>query len=221
MTLAPERSFSLLLASRHKSPARTSVPRIALAVMLALVVLAGIAPLSSLSVAAHECGMACCAGKPSHMAGSCSIALDGEEEMDASAESGAKQHSEQHSAHARHETPSPNATSETGAPVKPRRAAKKSSVHPANSGAVSREALSLASQAVTTPCSPECAVATSLSVQVRRPREHSALIGALRLHPFEIRSLIAHHGVLPPKSAEAGRPTQPRAPPTPLINFSA
>ena len=57
---------------------RAPLARIILAAGLLVVVLAGAVPPSSFA-SSHECGMACCAGKPSHMAGSCSTSLGSDE----------------------------------------------------------------------------------------------------------------------------------------------
>ena len=74
--------------------ARASIARIVLAVALLFVVLAAAVPPGSFA-SSHECGMACCAGKPSHMAGSCSTAL-GSDDGDAHAAHGPSHH---HSTH--------------------------------------------------------------------------------------------------------------------------
>lgn len=204
------------MLSRHAKTARLPIARISLAVMLTLVMLAGVAPFSSLSSSSHECGMACCAGKPSHMSGSCSTAFDDEEIAETHDESG-----QEHSAHA-HKTHSSDATSSTTTiSGNYRVATKPSSTHHSTHGKAARLASSIAAQAVTTPCSPECAVASSLSAQVRRPREQLALSAYLKLRPSTTRFVNRHLAVLPPKSAEAARPSQPRAPPTLLNNFPA
>jgi hypothetical protein len=204
----------LLTLSRQAISARTPIARISLAVILTLVMLAGVAPFSSLS-SSHECGMACCAGKPSHMAGSCSTAFDAEESAETDDESG-----QEHSAHS-HQTHSSGATPKTTISGKHRVAAKSSSTHHSTHSKASTLASSIASQAVTTPCSPECAVAASVSAQVRRPREQSALSSAFKLRSSTTRSLNERRAVLPSKSAEAARPSQPRAPPTLLTNLPA
>lgn len=83
--------------------ARASIARIVLAVLIALVVLAGAVPPGAFA-SSQECAMACCAGKAPHMAGSCSTGL-GEDENQAQAPGdehaahGAKHPSAHHPAH--------------------------------------------------------------------------------------------------------------------------
>lgn len=154
----------MLTLSRHANTARTAIARISLAVMLTLVMLAGVAPFSSLS-SSHECGMACCAGKPSHMAGSCSTAFDDVEQPEAHDESGQEHSTHAHNTHSSGVTPT---TTESGEhPV----ATKPSSTQHSTPRRATRRASSIASQAVTKPCSPECVVAASASTQGRRTRE--------------------------------------------------
>lgn len=71
---------------RASIKARASIARIILAAALVVVVLAGAVPPGSFA-SSHECGMACCAGKPAHEAGSCSTAL-GNDDGDAHAAHG-------------------------------------------------------------------------------------------------------------------------------------
>jgi hypothetical protein len=210
-SLAPERSFPLFLVTRHVSPGHTSLARIILATMLTLVMLAGVVPFSSLA-SSHECGMACCAGKPSHMAGSCSTAFSTEEEAAPD---------DEHSAHG-HAMHLSSAASETNASAKQHGTAKHSSAHHSTSGVKSTRTARVVSQAtLTTPCSPECAAAAPGYSQVRRPRAPASLMVAARLHP-PLRRLCAGHFTVPiPQSAEARRILRPRAPPSPLNNLSA
>jgi hypothetical protein len=207
----------LLFVSRIASTAQFSPARIFLAVMLTLVLLAGVAPLSSLS-SSHECSMACCAGKPPHMAGSCSVAFDTEEEAGAPDEA-----NDEHSAHA-HMTHTSGATTaaRTIRSTKHHERAKSSSAHHSTSGTASKRAASITSQAtVTTPCSPECAAAATASVQLRRPRDAFALTAATMPRPSATRSFAGYRAAPLLKSAESARLSQPRAPPALLINLSA
>jgi hypothetical protein len=207
----------LLSASRLVSTFRTwAIARITLAVMLTFVLLAGVVPLSSFSASSHECGMACCAGKPSHMAGACSVAFSTEEEAEAPPAP-----DEEHSAH-NHSQHSTGATSETTASVQQHGAAKASPAQHSTSRVTSPPAASVASQAMTTPCSPECAAAATLSSsQGRRPRELASLTVSLRPRP-PTRGLFKGHFTVPArKSAEARRRLRPRAPPFSLNNLSA
>ena len=188
----------MFLVTRPKGLHRTSIARILLATMLTLVLLAGVIPFSSLA-SSHECGMACCAGKPSHMAGSCSTAFSTEEEAAPD---------DEHSAHG-------HAMHLSGA-------AKHSSAHHSTSGVKSTRKPSVASPAaLTTPCSPECAAAAPGYSQVRRPRAPASLVVAARLHSPPRRLCAGHFTVPTPQSAEARRILRPRAPPSPLNNLSA
>lgn len=207
----------MLLASRPANTARTSIARIILVTMLTLVVLAGIVPFSSLS-SSHECGMACCIGKPSHMAGSCSVQLGDEEQAETPAEP-----DDEHSAHSSHSMHSSNEDShEVVASTKHQETSKHPSTHHSKSGAEEQpRAPAIASQAITTPCSTECAAAASASTQVRRPREPSSASVSVRLRPPTTYLLAGCFTVPSPKSAEGRRLSRPRAPPVLLNNLSA
>lgn len=176
--------------------ARASIARIVLALMLALVVLAGVVPPGSFA-SSHECGMACCAGKPSHMAGSCSTAL-GESEAEAPDEQGDEHSAHGHAAHG----------------------AQHSSAHH-SSRKDSRRTPSVASRVLTKPCSPECAAAAFNSSQVRRPRHAASIVVKAQPRPSTVRSFVGQSVQLTPKSADHVRQARPRAPPTSLINLSA
>lgn len=207
----------MLSVSRPISPARKSLARIILATMMLLVLLAGAVPFSSLS-SSHECGMACCAGKPSHMAGSCSTAL-GDEEPEA--ETPIEPDADHHSAHG-HKLHLSGATSQAGTSTKPRESIKRSSAHHSKSGAKeSSRTARIASQAMTTPCSPECATAVSASTQVRRPRDPAAASVQLRPRPPTTYLLAGCFTVPSPKSAEGRRLSRPRAPPIHLNSLPA
>jgi hypothetical protein len=199
----------LLLVSRPASLARTSLARIFLAAMLMIVLLAGAIPFSSLA-SSHECGMACCVGKPSHMAGSCSTALGDEEQAKAPAEPGDEHraHGQHHASHSSDETPQPVAsTGHQGA-------AKHPSAHHSKSGAEeSKLAARIASRVLTTPCSPQCAAAAAASMQVRRPREQAVTAVAARLRPPSLLFFAGHLSKPLLKSAEPRRLSRPRAPP--------
>jgi hypothetical protein len=207
----------LLSALRHVSPARTpAIARTMLAVLLVLVLLAGVAPLSSLA-SSHECSMACCVGKPSHLAGSCSVSLGDEEQAEPPAEPDGE-----YSAHEGHAMHLSGATSATNASARHHGATKHSSAHHSTSGVKSSGRASAASQAtMTTPCSPECAAAALGSSQVRRPRDPASPVVARRLRPSTRRLFVQQLTVPAPKSVEARRLSRPRAPPSLLNNLSA
>lgn len=211
----PNGAFLLLSVSRPANTARTSIARIILAAMLMLVVLAGAVPFSSLS-SSHECGMACCIGKPSHMAGSCSVELGNEEQAETPAEPSGEQTA--HSDHAMHLSgeDSPEAVAST----EHQEAAKHPVTHHSKSGAEeSTRTVSIASQAITTPCSTECAAAASASTQVRRPRDPASVSVSERPRPPTTYLLAGCFTVPSPKSAEGRRLSRPRAPPFLLNNL--
>lgn len=206
----------MLLVSRPAKTARTSIARIILAAMLMIVMLAGAVPFSSLA-SSHECGMACCIGKPSHMAGSCSTALGDEEQAETPAESNDEQAA--HGDHAMHHS---GEHSQEVASTEHHDAAKSPSTHHSKSGAKeSTQTARIASQAMTTPCSPECAAAASASTQVRRPRNPASLTIAARPRPPTLLSFAGHFSTPLPKSAERRRLSRPRAPPRLINNLSA
>ncbi|HKR01401.1 MAG TPA: hypothetical protein VJT09_12060, partial [Pyrinomonadaceae bacterium] len=181
----------MLLVPRPAGKPRSALARIFLAVTLVLVLLAGVAPLGSLS-ASHECAMACCAGKPPHMAGSCSIAFitEAEQENDATGD-------ESTAGHAAHDGVAHHAHASD---------AKNPSSHHSTHRKSSPGRASVAPQALTTThCSPECAAAASASTQLRRPRDAAALSGTVKP---PAPALLSHRGrlaVLPPRSAEVVR----------------
>ncbi len=200
----------MLSVSRPAKTARKSIARIILAAMMMLVVLAGAVPFSSLS-SSHECGMACCTGKPSHLAGSCSTALGDEEQMEATAEPGDEQTT--HNSHAGHHS---SGDSQTVASTGHHETAKPNQAHHSKSGAKeSLRTARIASQAITTPCSTECAAAASASTQVRRPRDPASSSIAARPRPPTLLSFTHHQATLLPVPAERRRLSRPRAPPLP------
>jgi hypothetical protein len=160
--------------------------------------------------------MACCAGKPSHMAGSCSTAFSTEEEAETPPEPDVEHSAHGHIAHESGEV------SATGASAKHHGAAKHSSAHHSSSGVKSTRTASVASPAaLTTPCSPECAAAASGYTQVRRPRAPASLAIISKPRPPTRRLFAGHFTVPTPQSAEARRILRPRAPPSLLNNLSA
>jgi hypothetical protein len=183
--------------------------------MLTLGLLSGVAPLSSLS-RSHQCRMACCAGKSPHAEGSCSVAFiteTQEESTDEQVEEPAahNQHAHQHAA---------SATSEEIA-SSDHDAAMRHPAQPSSSVKKSSRTLNVASQAMTTPCSPECAAAASASTQLPRPRDAAAMSMAGNPRPpTPVRFKKEFSTVLSP-SAERRRQIHPRAPPLSLINLSA
>jgi hypothetical protein len=161
-----------------------------LAVALLVVVLAGVVPPDSFA-SSHECGMACCAGKSPHSAGSCNTALGGDEG----------------DSHAAHDHAAHGASRHSSA----RRAA----------GKESRRTAGAAAAALTKPCSPECAAAAYSSSQVRRPRHAASVVVGAQPGPPAARSFARRPAALTPKSADHTRQARPRAPPATLIDLSA
>lgn len=212
----------MLSASRHLRPLRTgalAIARITLALLLLVVLLAGVLPLGSLA-SAHECGMACCAGKPAHMAGSCSVAFETEEDADAETPAAPV---EEHSSHHHHAAHSSAATPATQGADQADHAAKKSSAHHSK-GSVksSHKERVVTAKTMTTPCSPGCAAAASFgSSQGRRPRELASLVITLKPRAPTGRLFNRSFTVPVRKSAEARRRLRPRAPPSLLHNLSA
>ena len=212
-------AFSLLSALRHVSPARKSiVARTILAVMLVLVLLAGVVPFSSLA-SSHECGMACCVGKPSHMAGSCSTHL-GNEEQEAEPPAEADEEQSAHARHMRHPASTPAATANSSSGH--HGAGLHSSAHRSTSKKAPVRKASVASQAmIRTPCSPDCAAAASCYSQVRRPRDPSQVALSARPRPPTLCFQVAYLSKPLPESAERRRLSRPRAPPFHLVSLSA
>lgn len=199
----------MLSLSRPTKTARKSIARIILATMMMLVVLAGAVPFSSLS-SSHECGMACCVGKPSHLAGSCSVELGNAEQAETPVEPSDEQTT--HSGHAMHlsgeDSPEAIASTERHGTAKPHQAH-----HSKSDAKESRRTARIASQAITTPCSTECAAAASASTQGRRPRDSASAIVAVKPRPPTLLSFDAHQATPLRKSAERRRLSRPRAPP--------
>lgn len=206
----------MLSRLRSTRPARSSFARIILATMLALVLLSGVAPLNSLS-RSHQCRMACCVGKSPHAEGSCSVALATEAQEEPAGEeveehAAQSQHSHQHAA---------SSTSEKIASSDDEMAQHHTAQY-SSSDKKSSRTLNVAVQAVTPPCSPECAAAAaSASTQLPRPRDAAAMsVAGNPRPPTPVRFSKEFSTVLPP-SAERRRQLRPRAPPLSLINLSA
>jgi hypothetical protein len=201
---------------RFTRPARISFARTILATMLALVLLSGIAPLSSLS-RSHQCHMACCAGKPPHAEGSCSVAFITETEEELADEQVEEQAAHSQYAHGH----AASATSEEIASSDHDAATMHHSAQPSSSGKKSSRTLNVASQAMTQPCSPECAAAISASTQLPRPRDAATMSVAGNPRPPTLSIFKKEFSAVPSPSAERRRQIHPRAPPLSLINLSA
>ncbi|HEX8847482.1 MAG TPA: hypothetical protein VF791_22755 [Pyrinomonadaceae bacterium] len=129
--------------------------------------------------------MDCCAGKPPHEAGSCSVAFAGKAKT--------KAH-DRHGEHAAHDSTQHQA-------------------HPISSVEESKPAATVTSQAMTTPCSPACAAAALSSAQLRRPRETAATAVAHKTQPLTVKTLKRNFCKPPSTDEERRRQTRPRAPP--------
>lgn len=199
------RSIRLFSRSPTPRPARISIARVILATMLTLVLLSSVAPLSSLSTS-HECQMACCAGKPSHTSGSCSVAFATDEQNES-----ADEPQQEHATHGDVHDVS-GSTSETTASSGHHTTKHHSPRKSLPTNEYSR-ILNVVSQTITSPCSPECPAAASAPTQLRRPRDAGAMSLTDRPRPPTL--------VLPKRSfsealslsAERRRQIRPRAPP--------
>lgn len=213
----PNGVFLLLSVSRNASPHRQSIARIILATTLLLVVLASAVPFSSLA-SSHACAMACCIGKPPHMAGSCSVQFSDEEQAETPPE-----RNEEQPAHHQHAMHPSGGDSQAIASAKHQDAAKPPATHHSKSGTeVSSRTTSVASQpSLTTPCSPECAAVASVYSQVRRPRDSASVAVVARPRPPTFLSFDDYQARPLPKSSECRRLSRPRAPPALLNNLSA
>jgi hypothetical protein len=212
-----ERLFLLSLSRPRLRPAHTSIARTVLATMLLVVCLASAVPFSSLA-SNHECSMACCVGKPSHMAGSCSAAFSEAEEPAAEPDKEEAAHASPHMMHG-----SGASLETTPAAAHQEAAAEQHSTHHSTSARAGRRKPHAASQAVmTTPCSTECSsVAVYGSSQVRRPRDAASLTIAVKPRPHG-QSLLARAVSRPLTEANGHRnPTRPRGPPFHLSDLSA
>jgi hypothetical protein len=182
----------LLSCFRTAKRVRASAARIFLAVLLLLVLLSSVVPFSSL--ASHRCQMACCLGKPPHAEGSCSVAFPSDENREAAEDRG-----EEHSAH--HQ-------------------AQHSSAH-RSSSKESAQTASVASQVLTTPCSPECACAAAASTRSPRPREMADVSAATPARPPTAAPFRKDYARTLLPSAARRRQIRPRAPPISPVNLSA
>lgn len=202
------------LALRPANPARAAIPRIVLAVMLALALLSGIAPLNALSSSSsHECNMSCCLSKSPHAAGSCSVAFASDEEAKTPDESDYEMTA--HRGHAEH-------ISQTIASHEGHKPAKQSSAHHSSTGKATSQRASVRAQALTKPCAPECAAAAApLSTQMRRPRDPAAQAFAGKPRPAILNFFARHFSNTWSPSAARHKLLPPRAPPLLLVNLSA
>jgi hypothetical protein len=208
----------LLSSLRPIRPARISFARIILATMLALVLLSGVAPLNTLS-RSHQCHMACCAGKSPHAEGSCSVtfatATQEEEETP-------NEQVEEHAAHSQHTHQHASSAPSEKIASSDNDASMRQTAQHTSSGKKSSRTLNVASQAMTTPCSPECAAAaTSASTQLPRPRDAAAMSMAGNPRPPPLSIFKKEFSTVLPPSTEGRRQLHPRAPPFSLINLSA
>jgi hypothetical protein len=189
----------------------SAAARIVLAAMLALALLAGVVPFNVLSSSEQQtCAMSCCAGKPPHNAGSCSTAFSGDgEKAQTSGAAVAEEHAHTEGMQAAGaSTQIIEADSECAAP-------QRSTDEHASQRDASRRATSVTAHALTTPCSQECAAATSANAsgQVRRPRNAALLAESNRPRPTLHACPSERSTNLQVLSARIGRQSSPRAPP--------
>ena len=198
--------------------------------MLALALLAGGAPVGSLSLAsASECSMSCCIGLPSHRPGECDSVLSCHVELPQHTEASDAPEAEQvedtgaPSHHAQgdsddaehHQAQTPTATqTDASAASSPQTAQPPDKQKPRRHAVIARPAL-------VNPCPPDCGVASSF-VNVLRSRDAATLTGAHRARPPTRVFARAHAFGLPLKfSAGKYRLAPPRAPPAALNSTPA
>ena len=189
-----------------------AIVRVMLAACLALALLAGVIPFNTFSSAQQTCTMSCCAGKPPHMAGSCSAAFTDADHAETDGETTIKHHS--HDGAMQMDgaaTEIIEATSHCGTKENPseKKASSRRSSQP--------QATSIIAHALTSPCSSECAAAAvSNFSQVRRPRPDSAALKPVnhRPRPPTRVSFVEQTARLQTSSAVFCRQSRPRPPPS-------
>ena len=185
-----------------------SIVRVMLAAGLALALLAGVIPFNTFSSAQQTCTMSCCAGKPPHMAGSCSAAFadadhaDNETTIDHQAHDGAMQMDDA-APEIIEATPHCGTTEHSSE--------KKASSRRSSQ----QQATSIIAHALASPCSAECAAAAVPNFsQVRRPRPDSAALPVNhRPRPPTLVSIVEQTTRLQTSPAVFCRQSRPRAPP--------
>jgi hypothetical protein len=206
----------LLSHLRSSYTASRAIARTILATLLALALLSGVAPLSSLS-RSHQCRMACCAGKPPHAEGSCSVAFAAaeDEREPADAPEGEAQAAHSHHAH----------DASSSASMKMASSDQDVAEHPTSQlSSLSKKSsptLKVVSQVLTTPCSPECLAGALASTQLPGQRDAAAMSPAGNPRPPTIIRFRKEFSTVLSPSAERRRQIHPRAPPRLLLNLSA
>jgi len=199
----------------HPKLIYVNVMRIVLAVGLALALLAGVVP-ASLSSAQQTCTMSCCAGKPTHAAGSCSHAFSDESETHKHGTT---------TAEAQHHTEATQTEGTTAPEIIEADASTSShcgtnaqpSTESASTGRAARppQPPSIKAHVLIRPCSPECAAAAVSNLsQVRRGRSVAVLTANHRPRPPTRASLTEQDFKLQTSPAVICRQSRPRAPPT-------
>lgn len=194
----------------------SSVIRVIVAAGLALALLAGVIPFNTFSSAQQTCTMTCCAGKPPHLAGSCSMAFSDADQAETGGASGASEH-QAHTGGAAEagamqmQEAAPEiieATSHCGT-------TESSSEHKPSTRRTSHQTASIIAHVLTSPCSPECAAAAVPNFsQVRRPRADSAMLTAgSRPRPPTLVSPVEQTTQLQTSPEVFCRQSRPRAPP--------
>lgn len=201
---------------RSTRSASSVIARTILATLLALALLSGIAPLSSLS-RSHQCRMACCAGKAAHAEGSCSVAFAVEDEGEAAD----TLREEEHFAHGGHQAHDAAGAATMKMASSDHEGAEHHTQHLPSRDESSSPTLNVVSQILTTPCSSECLAGALASTQLPRPREVAAMSPAGNPRPPTIVRFTKEFSIELSPSAERRRQLQPRAPPPLLLNLSA
>lgn len=192
-----------------------AIVRVMLAAGLALALLAGVIPFNTFSSAQQTCTMSCCAGKPPHMAGSCSAAFadadhaDSETTVEHQSHDGAMQMDDAG-------TEIIEATSHCGTTENSSEKKASSEKEASSRRSSSPQATSIIAHALASPCSAECAAAAVPNFsQVRRPRPDSAaLLVNHRPRPPTLVAIVEQTTRLQTSPAVFCRQSRPRAPPS-------
>jgi hypothetical protein len=197
---------SQLIALRVK---RVSVVHAVVAMMLVLAVLSGAAPFNALS-SRHFCTMACCAGLPPHVAGSCHAHLSNRRRAEREPTCGGVNNSALSHAHSM-QMPSATAA-EMVMPDHCSAGDHSLAQTPSSQGDAERQA-TIAPLTLEQPCPPDCGVGVTSSMQMRRPRDNAAVAHADSPRP-PTPATLSHDNIDCFLTLTAfNRPFNPRGPP--------
>lgn len=203
----------MLSRLRHLYSARALITRVVVTVALALALLSGIMPYNTLS-SAHLCTMACCAGLAPHAAGSCHLNLSRQRNVHGDNACGAMDMSSEHGgAMQMHESAQTDVASHDHCNVQERR----STAQPPASQDTSSQTASVASLALTQPCSSDCGACSGNLAPLRRSPDAATLPYGVRPRPPTLAGQIQHSDELPYIPTARRRNSRPRAPPLPSL----